>query len=167
MALIILVSILILLILVLLFLPIQIRIDTENKVYRAGIPQLSEIIIVPDAKEIFRIRLKIFFISWYVSPFRLKDTSQRFKLRTYKKPAKKGISIRRATPMLRAIKVKKLALVFDTGNPVLNAQIIPICQSLHGENSYVAPNFNGINYLILHLETRIFNIIQQILITKN
>jgi hypothetical protein len=142
----------------LLVLPIEVEIDTEKGVYRAGWRGICGIRGLPGERK-WRWIMRIFFFEkeWQAKPE---------KPKLPKKPAakKRGLTF---TPrrmwqitrnIFRAIRVKRLRLEWDTDDFALNARLYPFFRLLCKERRAFSINFSGRQELSIHLQTRLYRL---------
>ena len=61
--------------------------------------------------------------------------------------------------MLRSFKIKRLEADIDTGNYPLNAQLIPLVQTINGSNINLNINFENRNEANIRISTQLYNLI--------
>ena len=138
-----------------LVIPIQIRLDTIEKLYFVQLQGLAKASIEGDKEELLRIRLQIFFRSFYFYPLRKINASRTKKVRA-KKQKKLGskMSFKTASRLLNSFKVKEFVLNIDTGNFILNAKLYPAFAFLNYHIGNISVNFEGRNQMVLYLQNR-------------
>ncbi|MBN2485636.1 MAG: hypothetical protein JXB34_06655 [Bacteroidales bacterium] len=151
-SLLILTSIVIFLLLGVLFVPINIVVDTNKKKYYMSLPGYLRIDLLLGAPEPFKIKLRVFFISFFIEPFKREKKIDVSKPKENKKKVKAPLSL--IFNLIKSIKLKYCYANIDTGNFPLNAQLIPAAQLIRGPNLSVNINFENTNSLNLRLKTR-------------
>jgi hypothetical protein len=148
--------------------PFRVDVDSEKGLYKAGIPGLFMARAEP-VKDLFIIRLKIFFLNYWIDPFtkkkkiaksekevsedkkaKRKNKGRQFKMKGMLRP-----SLRFLKDIFRAIKLKKLIIDFDTGDDILNAELIPLCYIFSRENRSVMVNFNDFQRVVIQIRARL------------
>lgn len=150
-----------LLILYLLLAPIVLFIDTATNQYYVRLKGLAKLNIEPDEKELLRIKLKIFFLSFYFYPLKKIGSSKSKKtVKPTSRKSGKRIGFGKSMRVLRSFKVKRLLLNIDTGDCIWNAKLYPIFALLNYNIGEFSINFEGRNQLALQLQNRPINIIR-------
>lgn len=164
-------GLLILILLWVLLVPFRLEIDSEQGIYRAGIPWLIKAWIEP-ARDFFIVRLRILFMNYWFDPFspaqkkKTQETSpdvRKEKKRPERHKKKKKLpamnmvrpAIRMMRATYRAIRLRKLTIDFDTGDDVLNAKLVPVCYMISRENRSIMVNFDDFQRIILDVRTRL------------
>ena len=62
--------------------------------------------------------------------------------------------------LIRTFRVKALRLEIDTGNPVLNARLVPLSYMLGRRTGAIGINFRNRNFILLHVVNRPINILK-------
>lgn len=154
-------TICLLLLVSLLLLPIVVFIDTKTNQYHIKIKGLIKASFEKHEDEIFRIRLNILFINFYIYPLRKKKNLIE-KKNTKIKPSKskKQIPIIRFFKILRTFKVEQFFINIDSGNYILNAKLYPLFAFLNYRTGNFHINFQGQNELKLLIKNRPIYIIK-------
>ena len=151
-----------------LLVPFRLEINSEEDIYRAGIPGLVNASLVPTT-ELFIVRFRIFFFSYYANPFtpssekKEKEPAKDKKEKKKKKGKKGKFPVRRfLKPSLKfmrdifnTFRLRKLMIDFDTGDDVLNAQLYPVCYVISRHDRYVMVNFDDYQRIIVDLRARL------------
>jgi hypothetical protein len=151
-----------LLITYLLLVPVVLFINTNTNEYYVQIKGFIKGNIEADKKELFRIKIKVFFFNFSIYP--LKKTK---KINKDNKPNnnelkknKKRMSFKAGLRLLKSFKIKKLRLNIDTGDCITNAKLYPLFAFLNFKVGGFNINFNGENQLVLKIQNRPINIIK-------
>jgi hypothetical protein len=121
--------------------------------------------LLADEKEIFKIRLKIFFFNFNVYPLR-KEKSSKPKKKQVKqevKRSKRSLEFKKVVRVIKSFQIKKFHLDLDTGDCTNNAKLYPAFAFLNYMNIDCNINFTGRNSLILAIENRPIRIIKSII----
>lgn len=106
-----------------------------------------------------RLKFRVFFFTFKIEPGNHKKKAIDEKpINKTKKQAIKN-PFRLMKKIMRNINIKKLHADIDTGDFPLNAQLIPVTQTINGKNINVNINFENRNNLEFKAVTRIFNIL--------
>ena len=156
-----------------LFAPIHILIDTTQKKYGAGLLGLITASIVKKENEGIRIRIKIFFFSIYLNPFKFfnKGTTTKVSESIIKKRKLNTREFRFELFVLKTIwkiikktKLKTVHLNIDTGDVIKNAYLIPGFVMINTGRWNLSVNYESKFELIIHIEHRLSVILWQIII---
>lgn len=144
-----------LLVIYLLLMPIVLFIDTATNQYYTQLPGLAKASVESHEEEFIRIKLKLFFISFYFYPLK-NNGSKKTKKTEYKivKKSKKSVDFVKGLRLLKSIKVKRLLVNIDTGDCILNAKLYPFFVFLNYKIGKFNINFEGKNQLALHVYSR-------------
>lgn len=137
--------------------PIELFIDTKTNQYFIRAKGLVKASIESHAEEFIRIKLKIFFLSFYFYPLRNIGSGENKKLEdkaNNKKKIGKGIDIGKSFRMLKSFKVKRFLFDIDTGDCILNAKLYPLFALLNYHVGGFSVNFEGRNQMKLHIYSR-------------
>jgi len=146
---------LILLLLWILLGPVIIFLDTDNHRYLVVLPGVFKAAVVP-SKDLFHIRVWIFFIPYSFNPFRVRrKKGGKEKPVKKKKPKKISGSIKMGIDAVRCFRIRKLFLDMDTDDFMLNAWLIPAFSFVNSGNIQMRTNFTGNFSLLLDMRTRI------------
>ena len=145
-------SLLLLLVFGILFVPIRIVVNTNNKEYFISLPGYLRADLFFDKAKSFRIRLRMFFFTFIIEPAKrqkkTKDPEKKQRSRKIKNPLLLMKNI------LKSLRIKYCNANIDTGDFPLNAQLIPIAQTIQRENINLSINFKNENDLNLMIQTR-------------
>ncbi len=147
--------------------PIRLYINTDTKKYFIELKGIFRVSLVPDKKEIFFLRFRLFFINFNFFPFRTKKKKEKLvkhKKQRKKKRKKTGIKkirliIKYTWNVLKSFKLRRFNLNIDTDNVILNAFLIPVFIFINRKNIWLNVNYNGELSLILLVENRVINIL--------
>jgi len=148
-----------------LLVPIDLYINTTTNQYYAQIRGLAKASIEKDNVEIVRIRLRTFFMNFYLYPLKyigLTDKKERVK----KNKTKRKIGLKKGLQILKSFKIKRFNLEIDTGDYTLNAKLYPLFIFLNYHIGHFKVNFLDKNQLVLHLQNRPINIIKSFINLK-
>ncbi len=137
--------------------PIVLFIDTKTNQYYLQVKGLVKASIESHEEELFRIRLQLFFLSFYFYPLRnisLGKNKKTLKSAENKKKIGKGISLEKGLRMLKSFKVKRFLFDIDTGDCILNAKLYPLFALLNYHFGGFIVNFEGRNRVELHIYSR-------------
>lgn len=150
-----------LLALALLLMPIVLFIDTATNEYYLHLQGLAKASVESHEEEFIRIKLKLFFLSFYFYPLRYigSKKSKKPENKVVKKRGK-SIDFAKGLQLLKSIRVKRLFVDIDTGDCILNARLYPIFAFLNYKTGNFNINFEGKNRLALHLYSRPFYLIK-------
>lgn len=147
----------ILLLAVLLVLPIRLEVDTENNIYRGSVWGLGAFWVEP-GEDRWHGYFKLFFWRQEVD-WNKKQTLPPKKPKAIPEKRKLPFSIRQMRALfrnlLRAIKLQKLFVDWDTGDFVLNAWLYPAFRMASSGQRQLNINFFGTQILQLRLQTRL------------
>lgn len=149
------------LILSLLLIPIVLFIDTATNQYYMQLPGLATASVESHEEEFIRIKLKLFFLSFYFCP--LKNNGPKKTKKTENKVVKKkgkSLGFAKGLRVLKSIRVKRLLVDIDTGDCILNAKLYPFFALLNYKIGKFNINFEGKNRFLLHLYSRPIYIIK-------
>ena len=137
--------------------PIVLFIDTKTNQYYLQVKGLVKASIESHEEELFRIRLQLFFLSFYFYPLRnivLGNKKKLIKSVNNKRKIGKGISLEKGLRMLKSFKVKRFLFDIDTGDCILNAKLYPLFAMLNYHVGGFSVNFEGRNRVELHIYSR-------------
>ena len=159
-------TIVLLIVLYLLFTPIILNINTLSKEYYLQFSGLFKANWELHELELFRIRLRVFYINFFFYP--LRD----WKIKKPKKskwvPSRRPkLGIREYYQLARTFQVKRFSLDMDTGDYTLNAKLFPVFVFLNNRVGDMHINYNGRNQLVLRVENRPITIIKKLITLKN
>lgn len=150
----------------LLLMPIILSIDTEKNEYFIQLKGLVKAYLEPHQEEIIRIKLNIFFMTFYFFPIDQYYKRKRTKKLKQKSPkpkknkTKNSFSLDKGIKILKTIKVKRFAIDLDTGDVVQNAKLYPAFALLNYYKGGFNINFEGRNKLVVHLQDRPIDILK-------
>jgi len=137
--------------------PIVLFIDTKTNQYYLQVKGLVKANIESHEEEFIRIRLRLFFLSFYFYPLRNIGISKNKKIENSaenKKKIGKGIGLKKGLRMLKSFKVKRFLFDIDTGDCILNAKLYPLFAMLNYNIGGFRVNFEGRNRVRLHIYSR-------------
>lgn len=148
----------------LLLVPITICLDTISNLYYIKLQGLFKANLEQHETELFRIKLKILFIKYYIYPLKkgIVNKPNKEKKVAVKKYNKRSLFFR-LFRVLRTFKTKYFYMNIDTGNCIANAKLYPIVALLNYKGGNYNVNFQGQNQLVLILKNRPINIIKSII----
>lgn len=137
--------------------PIVLFIDTKTNQYYLQVKGLVKASIESHDEELFRIRLQLFFLSFYFYPLRnigIGNKKKTLKSTENNKKIGKGINFKKGLRMLKSFKVKRFLFDIDTGDCILNAKLYPLFAMLNYHVGGFSVNFEGRNRVELHIYSR-------------
>lgn len=149
---------LVLLVVGVLFIPIRIFVDTAHASYYVSFKGLARASLEPDQKELFRIRLKVFFLEHFFYPLRKSTKPKKIGNRPARK--KRRMNARTMLRLARSFKVQKLSLDMDTGDYVVNAKLYPVFMLLDRHVGSFHINFEDRNRLVMDVRNTPYRLIK-------
>ena len=137
--------------------PIVLFIDTKTNQYYLQVKGLVKASIESHDEELISIRLKVFFLSFYLYPLRnigIGNKKKTLKSTENKKKIGKRINSKKGLRMLKSFKVKRFLFDIDTGDCILNAKLYPLFAMLNYHVGGFSVNFEGRNRVELHIYSR-------------
>jgi len=158
------ITLFLLLLVSLLLVPIIICIDTASDEYYFELQGLIKVNIEKHETEIFRIRLHVLFMTFYMYPLKKKKLNKQKKenKKLVTKP-KTHITFNRFFKILKTFKIKRFFINIDTGNCILNAKLYPLFALLNYYTGNFYINFQGRNQLVLLVKNRPIDIIKSLI----
>ncbi len=147
----------------LLLMPIILSINTKKNDYYIQLKGLAKANIEPDEKEIIRIRLKVFFMTFYIFPieeYYKRERVKKIKHKNHKTKSRKQLGLSKGLQILKSFEVKQFAIDIDTGNVITNAKLYPAFAFLNYHIGGFNINFYGRNQLVVRLQNRPIDIIK-------
>ena len=144
----------------LLFAPLVLFMDTKDNTYFVKLKGLAKVSIVPDTKDVLRIKLQMAFMNFDFYPLRKNHRTKKEKVGKKKKAKKSRIGVKKVLALLKSFKLKRLYLNMDTGDFTMNAKIYPIFYFLDRRLGTININFQGENRMVLKAINRPINIIR-------
>ena len=118
--------------------PVIIHADTEGNRYFLTLPAVFRAELVPD-KELFGVRVWIFFIPFRINPFKQSRGKKVEKKVKPKKKRKKRMGIKSMIQLMRemigSFRIRKLNLDLDTDDFILNSYLVPVFSGINYRNS--------------------------------
>lgn len=135
--------------------------DTNNEQYYVQMKGIARADVIKDKKEIFIVRLKLFFFKFYIHPLKAKKGKKPGTLNAVKVDKKtKKLSFRTVIRIMRSFKVKKFYINIDSGDCITNSKLYPVFSFLNYRFGGFHINFIGQNALVLVVENRPIRIIK-------
>ena len=158
------ITLFLLLLVFLLLVPIIICIDTTSNQYYLELKGLIKANLEKHETEIFRIRLHVLFMTFYMYPLKKKSLNKQKKdnKKHVNKP-KNHITFNRFFKILKTFKIKQFFINMDTGNCILNAKLYPLFALLNYYTGNFYINFQGRNQLVLLVKNRPIDIIKSLI----
>ncbi len=147
----------------LLLMPIILSINTQKNEYYIQLKGLAKANIEPDEKEIIRIRLKVFFMTFYFFPieeYYKRERVKKLKPKKHKTKSRKHFGLSKGLKVLKTFKIKQFVIDIDTGNVITNAKLYPAFAFLNYHIGGFNVNFQGRNQLAVRLQNRPIDIIK-------
>lgn len=146
----------------LLFVPIKLVLNSEETNFYVHVPGIIKVMLVQTPETILSVRIKVLFFK----PRTLSGNSKNTTARTKNFALANGStsSLFKELPVMfnlvkKAVKVKNLEANMDTGDFPLNAQLIPVAQSINNQHIHVNINFKNTNNINALIITRVSNIL--------
>lgn len=141
--------------------PMILVVDTNNEQYYVQMKGVARADVIKDDKEIFIIRLKLFFLKFYIHPLKAKKEKKTGISKAVKVDKKtKKLSFRTVIRIMRSFKVKKFYINIDTGDCITNSKLYPVFAFLNYRSGGFHINYKGQNALVLAVENRPIRIIK-------
>ncbi len=142
--------------------PIALVINTDKNQYFIEQKGLLKAQLATDEKEVFKIRMKVFFFNFNLYPLKKKTSSKSKKkhVKLKRKRSKKTVKFKRVMSVIKSFKIKKFHLELDSGDCINNAKLYPAFAFLNYMNIDCHINFTGRNSLILAIENKPIRIIK-------
>ncbi len=154
--------IILLLIVTILWLPVVLFIDTNSNTYYVQLKGLIKANIEENKQELIRIKLRVFFKTFYFYP--LKWNKKPAKIKAGKKGSSnkktKRISSKTGLKILKSFRIKKYRIDIDTGDFITNAKMYAFANFLNTEAGEFKINFEGRNSILLFVYNRPIYIIK-------
>lgn len=107
--------------------PMILVVDTNNEQYYVQMKGVARADVIKDDKEIFIIKLKLFFFKFYIHPLKAKKEKKPEITKAVKVDKKtKKLSFRTIVRIMRSFKVKKFYINIDTGDCITNSKLYPV-----------------------------------------
>lgn len=149
------------LILYVLLMPMILVVDTNNEQYYIQMKGVARADVIMDDKEIFIIKLKLFFLKFYIHPLKTKKEKKSEITKAVKVDKKtKKLSFKTVIRIMKSFKVKKFYINIDTGDCITNSKLYPVFSFLNYQFGGFHINYKGQNALVLALENRPIRIIK-------
>lgn len=145
-----------------LFIPLSIVIRTKTKEYYVKLPGYFRIDLILREEIIPLIKVKLFLFSFHIEPGKKSTQSKENKpkkTRNNKNKKVKGKALQFFLGCLKQFKREKIQADIDTGNYPLNAQLIPIANTINGENINININFENRNQVEFITKTRLYRLL--------
>lgn len=141
--------------------PMILVVDTNNEQYYVQMKGVARADVIKDDKEIFIIKLKFFFLKFYIHPLKAKKEKKSGITKAVKVDKKtKKLSFRTIVRIMRSFKVKKFYMNIDTGDCITNSKLYPVFAFLNYQFGGFHINYKGQNALVLAVENRPIRIIK-------
>ncbi len=147
----------------LLLVPIILSINTQKNDYYIQLKGLVKANIEPHEEELLRIKLKVFFMTFYFFPideYYKRKRVKKLKSKKHKTKSRKRLSLKKGLQVLKTFKVKQFVIDMDTGDVVKNAKLYPAFAFLNYHVGGFNINFEGRNQLAVRLQNRPIDIIK-------
>jgi hypothetical protein len=142
-------------VLYLLFIPLILEVDTIRQDYYLRIGTLALIKLEPHTDKLMQLRLRTLYRNFYFYPLTYKSTEKKTSpAQKKKKQGIRKIKIRTVLKIVRSFKVKKLKVVMDTGNWIVNSKWYPVFYFMNEYGGKWAINYEGKNSLQLRVMNR-------------
>ncbi len=147
----------------LLLVPIILSINTQKNDYYIQLKGLAKANFEPHEEELLRIKLKVFFMTFYFYPideYYKRKRVKKLKSKKHKTKSRKRLSLYKGLQVLKTFKVKQFVIDMDTGDVVKNAKLYPAFAFLNYHVGGFNINFQGRNQLAVRLQNRPIDIIK-------
>ena len=147
----------------LLLVPIILSINTQKNDYYIQLKGLAKANFEPHEEELLRIKLKVFFMTFYFYPideYYKRKRVKKLKSKKHKIKSRKHLSLKKGLQVLKTFKVKQFVIDMDTGDVVKNAKLYPAFAFLNYHVGGFNINFQGRNQLAVRLQNRPIDIIK-------
>ncbi len=148
---------LILLIALLLWLPLQVEIVTGKDIYEARWSGLFRFRAAPD-EERWRWFIRFLFWEKELKPGEGEQPEKRVKAAGRKPVISGRQGMRLVKNLLKAIKIRRLQINWDSGDFMLNAWLYPLFRLLNRRNIRLQVNFMGNQEIAIFLQTRLYRL---------
>ena len=138
----------------LLLMPLELCIDSYQGKYYFQMGFLARVSVEKDPVEFLRLHLRVLFMNFFWRPSDFRRWGKQKKKSAQKGGKKRNITLGQGKRLLRSFRVKAFRLELDTGNPVLNARLFPMCFLLGKHGGDVGINFLGRNNILLQIANR-------------
>lgn len=158
-------AVLLLLSLWILVVPIVFYINTERNVYYIKLVSIAKAGLIFNKNDLY-IRIRIFFMSFNIDPFKLskKKKKEKEKEKKKKKPSAKkeiGKSFRAGRKMIaeffRSFKIREFYIEIDTGDVIKNAYLFPVSSFITNDKIQFSVNNDGVNLARVKIQNRLIN----------
>lgn len=145
------------------WLPIELEVDTNNDVYRIQWRGIFGLRALPESTR-WRFFFKVFFIEkeWRREAETVAAEKPAPRKATQKK-SKSTMSLKQGWQlvknMLRSIEVRRCYIALDTDDFARNAVLFPVFFLLSNGRRRLIINFNGMQVIQLHLQTRLYRVV--------
>ncbi|MGA9240180.1 hypothetical protein [Robiginitalea sp.] len=145
-----------------LLIPLELVIDSYTGRYYLRVGFLARLSLEKDPLELLRLHLQVLFLNFYWRPSEIRAWGRKRKTpKSNAKSAKKqNMTLTQVRRLIRTFSVKALRLEIDTGNPVLNARLVPLSYMLGRRTGAIGINFCNRNFILLHVVNRPINILK-------
>ena len=147
----------------LLLMPIILSINTRTNDYFIQLKGLAKANIETHEDELIRIKLKVFFLTFYFFPideYYKRKRAKKLKPKKLKTKSRKHLDLNQGLQVLKTFKVKQFAIDIDTGNVITNAKLYPAFAFLNYHIGGFYVNFEGRNQLAVRIQNRPIDIIK-------
>ncbi|MDN5203932.1 hypothetical protein QQ008_21245 [Fulvivirgaceae bacterium BMA10] len=139
--------------------PLSIYINSDENKGLIKIGQLLQALILINGEGEPEIRFRFFFFTYHLSTNKPSKKKKKKKTSRVKPSKKKPFRIKRGLGMVRGVlrtfDLQFLRIDCDTGNYMLNAQLVPVCMMLSNSKRSLSTNFQGIISIQLLITNRL------------
>lgn len=152
-----------------LLMPLELVIDSYTGQYHLRVGFLARLSLEKDPAELLRLHLQVLFLNFYWRPSEIQAWGRQKKQSKVETKGRKKprMTLTRVRQILGSFRVKALSLEIDTGNPVLNARLIPLSYMLGRRSGAIGINFCNRNFILLHVTNRPIKILKAFINPKN
>ena len=140
----------------LLWMPLELRIDSTRGLVCLQIGVLARASLEPEPRRGIRLHLRAGFLDFYWGPADFGKASGKKAAGSKKSRKREGLKFtpQKALKLLRSFRVRHFSCDLDTGNPVLNARLVPAFYLLDQTLGGFRINFQDHNHLALRIVNR-------------
>ena len=152
-----------------LLMPLELVIDSYTGRYYLRLGFLARLSLEKDPLELLRLHLRVLSLNFYWRPSEIRAWGrQKKQSKVETKGEKKSrMTLTQVRRILSSFRVKTLSLEIDTGNPVLNARLMPLSYMFGRRIGDIGINFRNRNFILLHVVNRPINILKVFINPKN
>lgn len=145
-----------------LLMPLELVIDSCTGRYYVRMGFLARLSLEKDPLELLRLHLSVLFLNFYWRPSDVRAWGVKKKRSQVETKGRKKMhmTLTQVSRLVRSFRVKALRLEIDTGDPVLNARLVPLSFIFGKRSGLIGINFRNRNSILLHVVNRPVNILK-------